>query len=191
MSIKLFTQVFLCTAMLSIAGTMLSCSQNSDARVSLIINKLSASQENADSLLAIRETQISDADKEKVLEIISDSTIEFKAMTIATLLTHEDIAGYIINNPKRELVDETCKYLRELDGSDNVTKFAATFDATFKALSATEQAQFLTKIASPAECAAHLEPGDDELKDEIIKIYKNNTDNTDLELFNKSIKQNN
>jgi hypothetical protein len=76
----------------------------------------------------------------------------------------------------------------QLDGADAVTAFATSLDASFKSLSAVEQALFLTKVASPAECATHLESTDCELKAEIEKIYANSDDKSALTQFEQSLK---
>lgn len=187
MSIKLFTQTFMCAAMLGTAGVLLSCAQDNDAKAELIINKLSTFANCADSLRNIRDTNISDAEKESVLKMISDSTTQFQAMAISTILSHDEIAGYIIKNPSRELVNATSKYLLQLDGNNSVSAFASALDKQFRALTTAKQAEFLTNVATPAECATHLQDGDDELKNELIKIYSQDVDSSALSIFKQHI----
>jgi hypothetical protein len=191
MSIKSFTPIFLCAGMLGIAVAAFSCSQNGNTKADLVISKLSADTDCNDSILAIRNIELSQRDKDSIIIMLSDSTIELKALAISTILSSDELAKYVIEHPSRELIDEVRNRLYYIDGTDAVSKFASALDATFKSLSPAQQAQFLTKVATPIECATHLENSDKDLKAEIEKIYAQSDDKSALTQFEQSLKQHN
>jgi hypothetical protein len=187
MNIHIFTKAFLCASMLCIASISLSCSQNKDEQVLLTINRLSANAENSDSLRAIHSKFYDNGEKKLILDAIADSSINLKALALATIFKPEEIADYVLKHPSIELISHIQDTLLQIDEGE-FSAFATILSDKFNSLSAEQQAEFVTVVASPEDCAANLEPGDDELRNKILKIYRDSSDISAIERFNGNIK---
>lgn len=187
MNIHIFTRTFLCASMLCIASISLSCSQNKNEQVSLTINRLSTNADNTDSLKAIHSKFYNNDEKKLILNAIADSSINLKALALATIFKPNEIADYVLNHPSIELISHIQNTLLQVDEGE-FSAFTAVLSDKFNSLSAERQAEFVTTVASPEDCAANLEPGDDELRNKILKIYRDNSDISAIERFNENIK---
>lgn len=161
--------------MLMTAASSCTGDRNDSDRATSYGHRIAANLTNRDSLLQMRD-QLSENEnpdvRQRLYDLSCDSTAHFQAAVMVLTMRPDQIAGIIVREPRTGLAAAVagCYHLMGLDG-----EYARLRDQTLKnfdGMDTASQAQLVTAIATPEQCAAAVQQGDDALVREIRLHYK-------------------
>lgn len=164
------------------------CADGNHRKAERLVNTVGRYYFDTDSIKMVKG--IVDEDSEiggTMREIVADSSATVRGYVYALTMPKSELSEYIVFNPDNDFYSAVVDCIACIEGFETRESFIGDMVSVIESKPVDIQAKFVTTVSTPEIIAASLEPGDEDLSKEIIKIYTASADTTLLQRYENSL----
>lgn len=173
---------------LAVVG-LYGCSDGNHHKAERLVDTVGRYYFDTDSIAMVKSVVDEDVEiGETMREIAADSSATVRGYVYALTMPRSELSEYIVGHPDHAFYKAAVDCIASVDGFEARESFIGNMVSVIKSQPVDIQAKFVTTVSTPEIIAASLEAGDEDLSEEIRKIYAASADTTLLQRYENSLR---